>query len=138
MQKTGDHLQAGDLKPVNLKLIKKMKPEEWRYSEAFSLESSIIEPEGGQGETEEAAKNRSGPNRNADDAPISREELIANKDASDWYYSKVYSSHKLHDNALPPGSKAGSPQSLPSPTGTDDECCIVENEQAKEVDTTSL
>ena len=140
MQKTGDHLQAGDLKPVNLELDRKMKPEEWHCSETFTLESSIIQPEGAQGETEEAAKNRRpGPNGNADDAPISREEeLIANEDASDRYYSKVYSRHTLHDNALPAGSNAGSPQSLPSPTGTDEECCIVENKQAKEVDTTSL
>ena len=140
MKKTGDNLQAAVVKPINLELVKKMKPEDWHYSAAFSLESSIIEPEGAQGETEEATKNRrSGPNRNADDAPKPREEeLIANKDASDWYYSKVYSSHRLHDNALPPGSKAGSPQSLPSPTGTDEECCIVENKQAKEVDTTPM
>ena len=66
----------GQLQPINLELVEKMRPEEWHYSEAFSIEPSIALSEvGGKVTLEDIRGRRYGQDTDADDSvlPVAEE-----------------------------------------------------------------
>ena len=126
----------GNLQPVNLELVEKMKPEEWNYSEAFSHKSS----EGGKEETLEETVDR-GPSQytTADDSVFSvAEDVIDEIDTSEWCYNMVHPSCQFHADNMSPVSDALPTETAPSLSAAEEECYIVENKQAEGTEITPL
>ena len=130
--KSGPRANHGDARPDDLSMVEKMTPEDWRSSEAFSIESSVFVPEGTKGETvkEEMRDGHSGRSTDADSAPlVMTEELTDKIDPT---------SSKFQDNSSLESFQAVSSQLASSPPDADEECYIVENKQAEEFDITAL
>ena len=125
------------LQPVNVKMVEKMKPEEWRYSDTFSPEPPIYLSEGGKEVSlEETVDRGSGQYATTDESVFSvAEETTEEKDPGDWCYSKVHSSYQLNAGNLLPVSDAPPSQSNPSLlSSAKGECYILKNKQAERKD----
>lgn len=124
-----------DLQPVDLELVEKMKPEEWSYSDLFSPEPSIIPTEWAKEGTGEVTRGRkSGQNARFAESMFSvAEEPIDGMDPDGWFYNEIYFTQASHGNTMPVAARISpfSSQSDPSLSGTDGDCYIVENKQAK-------
>ena len=132
--KSGQAASYGDARLDDLSMVEKPNPDNWRSSEAFSMESSIYVPEGANVYVEtldEKPRNgHSGQSSSAGSAPLAMAEELSDK--------ADHSDSKLQDNSLPESSKAVPSQLAPTLPDTDEECYIVENKQAEEFDVTAL
>ena len=110
-----------NLQPVNLKLVERMKPEEWSYSDVFATDTSDLPTECAKERTGEVTRSgKSGQNTSFAESMFSVTEEPTDGMDEDGCFYKVYDSQVSQDKSLPiaVSISAFSSESDQGPSGT--------------------
>ena len=127
------------LQPINLELVEKMKPDDWRYSDVFSPDPLTIPQSSTEVIMMETRDRGSGQSTTVDESLFSVTEQPTDTLGSDectWFSNKVLASQQSQANTFTVAASVNAPssQSVPSLSGTGNECYVVENLQTEEIE----
>ena len=127
-----------DLQPVNLKLVKKLQPEDWCYNDLFSPEPLTVPPSSTEVTVMETRDRGSGQSATVVESLFSVTEQptdTMDPDECTWFSNKVLVSQQSKANTFRVAVSVNAPssQSVPSLSGTGNECYVVENLQTEEI-----
>ena len=128
-----------DLQPINLELVVKMKPDDWRYSDIFSPDPLTIPQSSTEVMVMETRDRGSGQSTTVAESLFSVTEQPTDTLGSDectWFSNKVLASQQSQANTFTVAASVNAPssQSVPSLSGTGNECYVVENLQTEEIE----